>query len=273
MTGETPMTEGHKANFNDIYNQHDPRPYFRTLVPLDYQIPQTALPVVQQVRAAAGTDRTVLDVCCSYGINGALLRYDLDLAELDAHYTAADAESDADFFGPRLRKDAPEVLGLDAAPEAIAYARRSGLIVDGWAENLESNDPSAELTGGLGRVGLIVCTGGVGYVGAPTFQHLLDHVGNVDDLWLAVWVLRTFTYDAISTLFDDRGLVTEQLPDRTFRQRRFASEDEQQAAIHDVVARGLDPAGKEADGWFHAECYITRPAAAARETPLAALIS
>ena len=89
MIDDEPMTGGHKANFDDIYDQPDPRAYFRTLAPLDYQIPQQARPVIERVHAAAGADRTILDVCCSYGINAALLRFDLDIADLAARYTDA----------------------------------------------------------------------------------------------------------------------------------------------------------------------------------------
>ena len=66
--------------------------------------------------------------------------------------------------------------------------------------------------------------------------------------------------------------MTEQLTGRTYPQRRFASADEQQAALHDVTARGLDPAGKEAEGWFHADCYVSRPVHAAAQVPLAELV-
>jgi hypothetical protein len=164
------------------------------------------------------------------------------------------------------------VLGLDAAPRAIAYGTEVGLLDAGWAENLETDDPSEALRKGVHEVGVITCTGGVGYIGAPTFRTLLDLVDAPDRLWLAVFVLRVFDYDEIAATFTEHGLVTEQLTGRTFRQRRFADEQEQQAAVQDVRARGLDPAGKEADGWFHADCFVTRPAAAASDLPLEALL-
>lgn len=48
----------------------------------------------------------------------------------------------------------------------------------------------------------------------------------------------------------------------TYPQRRFADRDEQDAAVRDVEARGLDATGKEAAGWYHADCWVTRPASA-----------
>ena len=57
----------------------------------------------------------------------------------------------------------------------------------------------------------------------------------------------------------------------SLRQRRFASADEQRAAIEDVERRGLDTTGMESDGWFYADCFISRPLAHA-SVPLAEVI-
>ena len=80
-----------KESFDHIYNRPDPREYFRVLGSLDYEIPQVANPVFTTVLAAR--DRraqlthdedsgSVLDVCCSYGVNAALLRCDLNLDDI-----------------------------------------------------------------------------------------------------------------------------------------------------------------------------------------------
>lgn len=279
------LTGERKADFTRIYDRPDPRAYFGTLTALEYQVPQLARPVVEAALAASargGRPRTVLDVCCSYGINAALLRCDVDLDELGARYTdpAVAAVAPADltahdelFFRRRLRRPDLTVLGLDASAPAIGHAVRAGLLADGWAENLETAEPTPALAAGLRDVGLVVCTGGVGYIGHRTFDRLLRAVGDPHDLWLAVFVLRVFGYDEIAATLGRYGLVTERVPGRTFRQRRFADAAEREAAVHDVLARGLDPAGREADGWYHADCYITRPAAAAAALPLADLLA
>ncbi len=281
-----PRIQEEKADFSKIYDRPDPRAYFRTLGALDYQIPQQALPVFDAVIDALperdGTN-TIVDVCCSYGINAALLRHDVDITGLTSHYTdttlvAASPgellEVDQQYYGsqPARRTDV-EVVGLDAAQPAIDYAVEAGLLADGWAEDLESEDPSAELAKGVGDANLIISTGGVGYVGRPTFERLINCLERPNDLWLTTFVLRVFDYSEISDLLAEYGLVTEQVPDVTFPQRRFASEDEKQAAISDVRARGLDPDGKEADGWFHAGCFVSRPAAVAEAIPLDELLA
>ncbi len=267
MTIEAGRTADQKTDFSRIYGRPDPREYFSALHPLGYQIPQQALPVVESVLAESGA-HTVLDVCCSYGINAALLRCAVDLDDVAARgadparagLPATDVISqDTAFYTERLRRPERTVLGLDASGPAIDYGVRTGLLADGWAEDLESADPSPALAAGLRGVGLVVCTGGVGYIGRPTFERIVRAVGDPGNLWLAVFVLRVFDYDDIAESLAGFGLVTERLP-QTFPQRRFADRAEADAALHDVRRRGLDPTGKEADGWFHADCYLSRPA-------------
>lgn len=284
MLDDGAMIGERKADFTEIYAAPDPRAYYRTLRPLDYQIPQQALPVLESVIAAADRTagpRTVLDVCCSYGINAALLRHRVTLEELGARYTGPDIDDlppdtllDAEraFFASRRRRPNLSVVGLDTSAPAIDFAVSAGLLADGWAEDLESSAPSPALVSGIRDVGVLISTGGVGYVGPPTFDRLLAALSQPEDLWLAVFVLRVFAYDEIAATLGQYGLVTEKLPG-TFRQRRFADRDEYEAANHDVALRGLDPAGKEADGWYHAECFLTRPAAEAARLPAAELLA
>lgn len=67
------------------------------------------------------------------------------------------------------------------------------------------------------------------------------------------------------------GLQTERLP-QTFPQRRFTGSDEKQWAMAEVHKHGFDPAGKEADGYYHAEFYLSRPASEVDQRPLAQLL-
>lgn len=283
MFDDDTLTGDSKSDFSLIYDRPDPRDYYRALMPLEYQIPQQALPVFESVLAASerdGRPRTVVDVCCSYGINAALLRTGVDLADIGKRGTDPAREElsaaeviadDKTFYANRLRHPARRVLGLDISAPAIDYGVQTGLLAGGWAEDLESNDPSPALAEGLRDVGLVACTGGVGYIGRSTFRRILASVAEPEDLWLAVFVLRVFPYDDIADMLGEHGLVTERWPG-TFAQRRFADQGEFDAANHDVAARGLDPTGKEAEGWYYADCYLTRPAAAVAATPLADLV-
>jgi len=282
---DEPVIAESKADFTAIYDQPDPRAYFRTLGALDYQIPQQSMPVIRAVLGAAqraGRPAAVLDLCCSYGINAALLRCDVELDEIIERYSQSEladltpaelAAADAEFFSTHRRTPDVPVIGLDLSAPAIDYACRAGLLTDGWAENLETDEPSPSLVAGLGTVGLVICTGGVGYVGRPAFQRLLEAVDEPAELWLAVFVLRVFCYDDIVDTLAGHGLVTEKVPGLTVRQRRFADRSEYDAALHALELLGIDPTGKETDGWYHAECFVTRPAALAAAMPLRELLA
>ncbi len=184
MASDGPL---HKTDFGAIYDQPDPRAYFSSLEPFDYLIPQHGAELFAGLLAARGTAHSheprILDVCCSYGVVATLMKTGMDLAAVNAHYREAAAQGltpeqlvDVD---RRLLKDHPgpgraTFVGLDVAPNAIAYARATGALDAGVVENLEVDPPSAELASLMSEVDLIVTTGGVGYVTERTFDRLLD---------------------------------------------------------------------------------------------------
>lgn len=280
---QVPLTMSTKTNFHDIYNQLDPRAYYAALAPFSYQTPQNASPLVKSLIHAAkcdnGSGRSVLDLCCSYGINSALLRRNLSYDDLVRHYAASkvspkeQAAADRAFFDGQIDRPLAEVIGLDTATNAIQYAKTTGLIANGWDEDLERNPPSDNLRRALQRVGLIICTGGYAYVAESTFGRIVSCVDNPQRLWIMVSVLRTFSFDTTAKTLEKYGLVTEKIPGAGFRQRRFTSAEEQDAAIQDVRARGLDPTGFEADGWYYTECYLCRSLQEVDRVPMEEIIA
>jgi hypothetical protein len=277
-----------KADFSHIYDRPDPRDYFRTLSPLDYQIPQLARPVFETIfaamradgHAAEGEPLRALDLCCSYGVNAALLRCGLDLDDLVDRYTSpqlADLSpdelcmADRDYYAERLRPDAVRVCGLDVAGNAVAYARRVGLLDRGWAENLEADPPSAGLARELDRIDVVICTGGVGYITERTIGQVARQRPDRPAPWVAAFVLRQISYEPIRARLSQHGLVTEHLDGVQFAQRRFASDSERDAALRAVTERGLDPSGYEDTGRYFADFYLSRPSSDIRR-PLASLL-
>lgn len=272
MTGARTTTAAGKTRFDDIYNQPDPRAYFRTLAPLRYEIPQQAQDVFRrtlaQRSAVRGTHRpvTVLDLCCSYGINAALLNHDLTLADLYAHYTSAETgaltrgelvETDKEFYASRRRTDAVPVIGLDTADNATRYALEVGLLDEAYAENLERHPPSDGLRDAVGRVGLITVTGGIGYITHRTFGALLD--ATRIPVWVSAFVLRTVPFQEILATLDAHGLATETDPERTYPQRLFTDLTEQSSAVDQVLAAGDDPTGLEREGRYYTRLHQSRP--------------
>jgi len=277
-----------KAQFDHIYDRPDPREYFRALGELDYEIPQRAQPVLQALLASlrqatpdSSEPQRVLDVCCSYGVNAALLRCEVTLAEMYERYAspAIDqlssselARADTAFYAERLRPAPVRVSGLDVAAHAVDYGRRVGLLEHGWAEDLEAGEPSAALHDELTRVDLIVTTGGVGYITERTFDRLLNPQRAGAKPWVAALVLRMYPYDQIAAALARHGLRTEQLAGVTFPQRRFATDGERDAALREVGSRGLDATGRESTGRYHADLYLSRPEAEVEQLPLRELL-
>jgi hypothetical protein len=151
-SGSTEGVAG-KSRFDDIYDRPDPRAYFRRLAPLEYEIPHHAQPIFRQAaaeRAALGDSRprkpAVLDVCCSYGINAALLNHEVTLAEMYERYTSPHcrtmptaelAARDKEFYAERRRPDALPVFGLDVSAPAVHYALEAGLLDAGFTDERE----------------------------------------------------------------------------------------------------------------------------------------
>ena len=281
----TNLDETGKVVLDDIYNRPDPRGYFTALKPLQYMIPQLAKPVFDEVIAAFRRMRNkkrpkLVDVGCSYGVNAALLKHRMDLAQLyDLYADRSAAELTRDRLMARDRRlfaadagaSALDVVGLDSAERAVAYAVETGILDDGVAADLEANEPEAGERDALSDADLVISTGCIGYVGAPTFARILD-ANRATRPWLAHFVLRMFSFEPLRNLFKARGYLTEKAQGRLFRQRRFASGVEQAEVLGRLEERGVDAAGREAERWLYAEFFLSRPAEEARRMPLAEIV-
>lgn len=273
-----------KANMDHIYAEPDPRAYFRALDTVDYAIPDRAKPVfralIDHLAETRGAPVRTLDLGCSYGINAAILKHDLSMADLYARYsdpsldTASPEEviaADRAYFDDLPDAAPTEVIGLDPAAPAIAYAERAGLIEHGLALNLEEEPLPEAAAATVAPVDLVMSTGCVGYVGATSFERLLPAMTADRAPWLANFVLRMFPFDPIADTLADHGYVTEKLEGARFVQRRFMSDDEQAGVIGKLKAQGIDPTGVETEGDLIAEFYLSRPAADA-DRPTEALL-
>jgi SAM-dependent methyltransferase len=265
-----------KVDFGDVYNQADPRSYYRAVGALDYEIPAHGARVFDRLLDELGgrEGKTVLDVCCGYGANAALLNHDIELAELYEHYgsleNAADdamAEIDRRWFTANRRPDTVSVIGLDVADNAVRYAISVGLLDQGVVANLEVGRPDEEAMRAFATADLISVTGGVGYVGEKTFRAIVEASGD-DPPWVAALSLRWVDFSPIAEALDGLGLVTEQVEGYCVPQRRFANEPERQAAVAGLRARGLDSVPESLLGAHCAELYVSRPPEAVRAAPI-----
>ena len=257
-----------KACFDEIYNRPDPRAYYRTLGALDYRIPTEARPVFRKVMQSMGGQKlSVVDVGCSYGINAAVIQYDLDFSDLVARYRSSvlrdESVAEAIFDDAAFFIDAPKsvdanFIGLDVAKEAVGYAKAVGLIDKSVTEDLEAAPLSPQAAAAVASADLVITTGAVGYVTERTFSRIIDAVDGPPP-WVAAFSLRQFPFDSIAEELNGFGLSTEKLTDRSFPQRRFRDEQEKAGAIAAVESLGLDPSGLEAEGGYFAEFYLATP--------------
>ena len=274
-----------KLNFDDIYTRDDPRDYFRVLGGLDYVIPDVACPIFRQLiearHAELGRPVTVLDIGCSYGINAALLCYPVSFETLYDRYLARGmqalpasevVELDRHFFASWPKRENVRVIGMDISAPAIEYAVGCGLLDFGIVGDFENGKPTPEQCAALKSVDVIISTGCVGYVTERTFEKLSVCTEGVMP-WVASFVLRMFAYDDIEATLAKQGLVTEKFEGTTFVQRRFGDRDEQRGVMEKLRAKRISPSGKEADGHYHTELFVSRPRHAADKCPLQSMIS
>ena len=280
--------EQSKANFDHVYDLPDPRGYFEALGALDYQAPEHGrrlFPTLLREVRSGGGPAGVLDLCCSYGVNAALLDHDLTLGDLYERYASPEladlpsealAESDRVFYAGHRNEEPAGVVGADSAANAVRYALRAGLLETGFGEDLETAEPSDAFEEAVGNTGLVTVTGGVGYVWERTFDRVVRSVTQARPdgrpPWVATLPARLVDYDPLSALFSRHGLVTERLRTRTFPQRRFSDAAEREHALRELTQMGVDPTGKEEEGWYHADLYLSRPPEEAARMPVDELL-
>ncbi len=271
-----------KIDLSAIYDRPDPRSYYQTLIRLDYRIPEAARSIfsrlIRAMRGVRGQEiMTVLDVGSSYGVNAAILKHGYGLSELFNLYSLAATagvtrekliERDRSLFQGDDDADL-EMIGLDTAKAAIDYACAANILDFGIVADLESRPPSDREASRLAATELVISTGAIGYVGAPTFQHILDSVQRPP--WIGLFALRMFPIADIAGVLKGRGYALFHLRGQTFRQRRFAGADERTEVLARLASLGIDPTGRELEGWYHAEFFLALPEDEAAEPPFANL--
>ncbi|WP_067452639.1 methyltransferase type 12 [Actinomadura macra] len=260
-----------KISLDHIYTRPDPRSYFSTLRELDYNIPELAKPhfsrLITEYRDAYGTAApSVLDIGCSYGINAALLKYDATMAQLYDRYSGPDAQGQT--RGTLLARDRELVrsgepanhvrfLGLDASDNALSYAIEAGFLDGAVHADLEDGEPTDTQRQQLAETDLVISTGCLGYVTEKTISRIIEAHGTRRP-WMAHFVLRMFPFAPIAECLAGAGYRTVRR-DGFFRQRRFATPEEQSLVLDRLSDVGVDPQGLETGGWLYAQLYISRP--------------
>lgn len=266
------LDETGKAVFDDIYNARDPRPYYRAMSRLGYEIPEQAKPhfsdlfdAYRSAHPGCGT-LNVLDIGTSYGVNAALLKWDMPLLDLYAHYDSAGQGSvscerlldrDQDYFANSDNSDELQITGLDVASNALEYAVRSGLIDHGISVDLENDDADERQSALIAAADCVISTGCIGYVTDTSLSKIL-RICSPHRPWMAHCILRMFSLQPYVELLRAHDYEVW-LGDELLPQRRFASDEEQAEVVRQLQDLAIDPAGCEADGRLFARMLYAVP--------------
>jgi len=263
-----------KASLGHLYTQPDPRAYFGELRGLGYCVPQQAKPYFEKLIKEYRESRqvevpTVVDIGCSYGINAALLKCDTTMDELYARYDTPDAgpddtaareallARDRELSRSRTPAHPLRCVGLDISQNALSYGLAAGFLDDAVYADLENHDPTPEQRAQLAGADLVISTGCLGYVTERTLTRIIEAQGGRRP-WMAHTVLRMFSYQPVERALSALGYETECV-EGEFRQRRFASAEEQALVVAAMSANGVETRGLEAEGWLHARLHLSRP--------------
>ncbi len=270
---EKPANRPGKANFDHVYDQHEPREYYRTLAQFDYRIPEYVQCVfgslIEERMTRDGRPPRVFDLACSYGINSALLKYEgITFEELARRYETDDLQRmsvseviDADraFFAERKKPDAPAIYGCDVATNAVRYAESVGLLEGGWDLNLEEESADADLREVLAETDLVTVSSAIGYLTYRTMHEVFSQIPAERRPWFVGFALRTAPIDPVAHALREYGLELATLQAVTVPQRQFVDASEKQAAIESVRQRGYVTDGHESNGYWHASLYVGMP--------------
>jgi carnitine O-acetyltransferase len=147
-------------------------------------------------------------------------------------------------------------VGLDVSRPALEYAQQAGFVDAAVLADLESDDPTPSQRSVLADADLVISTGCVGYVTGATLARVARSGDRLP--WMAHFVLRMYPFEPIAACLADLGYATTRV-EQVFRQRRFASPEEQAQVVDTLTGLGLDPSGLEAEGWLYAQLFISRP--------------
>ena len=261
-----------KKDFTNIYTQKYPNEYLKEMGRLDYRIPDNTkhlyLSITKQLYEKLSKKINIIDIGSSYGINSALMKYDLKMSDLDDFFLGQEPsiEQSKHFFENISSDDTLDFYQIDISEPALKFSENTGLCKKGICVNLESgNLPINEMP----RSDLIIATGCVGYIGYKAFSNLFELIKkqqSESDLEIseqgpvfAFSVLRIFDMEKIEKTFDHYGYSLVKSDLKPIRQRRFSDMEEKHKTISLLHSKGIDTKWLEDDGHFYADFYIASP--------------
>lgn len=261
-----------KKDFTSIYTQKYPNAYLKEMGRLDYRIPDNTKPlylsIAKQLYKKLSKKINIIDIGSSYGINSALMKYDLKMSDLDDFFLGQEPsiEQSKHFFENLSSDDTLDFYQIDISEPALKFSENTGLCKKGICVNLEyGNPPINEMP----RSDMIIATGCIGYIGYKAFSNLFELIKkqqSESDLKVsekgpvfAFSVLRIFDMEKIEKTFDHYGYSLVKSDLKPIKQRRFSDMEEKHKTISLLHDKGIDTKWLEDDGHFYADFYIASP--------------
>lgn len=257
-----------KKDFTDIYTQKSPNDYLKEMKKLDYRIPDKTKPLYLSIAKKLKHDSSekikVLDIGSSYGINSALMKYDLKMSELDDFFLnkKPTKEQSKKFFENLESNENIVFYQIDISQPALRFSEDVNLCSKGICVNLE-DDNLDEID--IPSPDMVIATGCIGYIGHDAFSNLFDYLKKQNsDLHskypvFAFSVLRIFDMEKIKDTFEKYGYSIEKTDIKPIPQRRFADDKEKLHTLSLLHKKGIDTKWLEDDGYFYADFYIAAP--------------
>jgi hypothetical protein len=261
-----------KKKFTDIYTQKFPDDYLEEMKRLHYRIPDKTkilyLSLAKQLYKKLSRPINILDIGSSYGINSALMKYDLEMSDLDDFFLKEDStnlEQTRQFFEKIPSNDNLNFYQVDISNPALKFSEDVKLCKKAICVNLETNSlPIKEIP----SLDMIIATGCIGYIGFKAFSNLFELIkkqqtkysqSDIEKPIFAFSVLRIFDMEKIQKTFDYYGYSLVKTDLDSIRQRRFSDSDERHQTISLLNSKGIDVKGFEDDGHFYAHFYVASP--------------
>jgi len=258
-----------KKDFTDIYTQKFPDDYLKEMKKLHYRIPDKTKPLylslAEHLVKKLSRPINILDIGSSYGINSALLKYDLEMSNLDDVFLQENnttLEQTRQFFEKIPSNDNLNFYQIDISQPALQFSEEAKLCKKGICVNLETgNLPIKEIP----SFDMVIATGCIGYIGYKAFSNLFELIKKQQSNYpesetakpiFAFSVLRIFDMEKIQQTFDYNGYSLVKTDLDPIRQRRFSDLDERHQTISLLNSKGIDTKGFEDDGHFYAHFYI-----------------
>jgi hypothetical protein len=263
-----------KKDFTDIYTQESPYEYLKEMDRLEYSISDSTKPlynsIIEQLEDTLSRPVNILDLGSSYGINSALMKYDLTMSELNDFFLNGSEPTKKEtkqFYEKCTGNDNMNFYQIDISEEALKFSEEMDLCEKGMNVDLEAE--KLNLLESLPKIDVVIATGCIGYIGYRSISNLLKVIksrqsnsteSETEYIYpiFAFSVLRMFDMEDIEEVFEiyDYSIVKSDI--KPIRQRNFSDPKEKVQTISLLHGMGIDTKKYEDDGNFYSDFYIAK---------------